>query len=319
MPPILTIRNITLSQVDLNDFSYSISPIHEIEIDDTLKKSITRYGVLHPPIVRENNSGLYSIVAGRKRLYALRSLQKKGTCCCLTLSHQTPEIEVFRILLAEVQLDRQLTIVEKAIFLQKITPIADERQIAKEFMPRLSLASDTFAMQQTRKLLELEDHIILGMHQGYVNQTIAHDFISLSVRDRSTLFEIIASLKPSFSNQKKLIDICRELAGRENTSIAALLDNHEVYAILHHQDANPPQKTKNLMTWLSRKHKPRTLQAEEEFSRFISAIRLPKNVSVAHTPFFEDDAVTLSITFRNRESLQKTWEKINHATRDNDN
>jgi len=319
MPPILTIRNITLSQVDLNDFSYSISPIHEIEIDDTLKKSITRYGVLHPPIVRENNSGLYSIVAGRKRLYALRSLQKKGTCCCLTLSHQTPEIEVFRILLAEVQLDRQLTIVEKAIFLQKITPIADERQIAKEFMPRLSLASDTFAMQQTRKLLELEDHIILGMHQGYVNQTIAHDFISLSVRDRSTLFEIIASLKPSFSNQKKLIDICRELAGRENTSIAALLDNHEVYAILHHQDANPPQKTKNLMTWLSRKHKPRTLQAEEEFNRFISAIRLPKNVSVAHTPFFEDDAVTLSITFRNRESLQKTWEKINHATRDNDN
>ena len=218
-----------------------------------------------------------------------------------------------------MQLDRQLTIVEKAIFLQKITPLADERQIAKEFMPRLSLASDTFAMQQTRKLLELEDHIILGMHQGYVNQTIAHDFISLSVRDRSILFEIIASLKPSFSNQKKLIDICKELAGRENTSIAALLDNHEVYAILHHQDANPPQKTKNLMTWLSRKHKPRTFTGRRRIQPLYQAIRLPKNVSVAHTPFFEDDAVTLSITFRNRESLQKTWEKINHATRDNDN
>jgi hypothetical protein len=319
MPPILTIRNISLSQVDFDDFSYSISPKHEIEIDETLRRSITRYGILHPPIVRENNSGLYSIVAGRKRLYALRSLQKKETCCCLTLSRQTPKIEVFRILLAEVQLDRQLTIVEKAIFLQKITPIADERQVAKEFMPRLNLAPDTFTMKQTLKLLDLEDPIILGMQHGYVNETIAHDFISLSARDRATLFEIIELLRPSFSNQKKLINICRELAGRENTSIAALLDNHEVYAILHHQDANPPQKTKNLMTWLSRKHKPRTLLAEEEFSRFVSAIRLPKNVSVAHTPFFEDDAVTLAITFRNRESLQKIWEKIKHATRDNDN
>jgi len=319
MPLILTIQNITLSQVDFDDFSYSISPMHEIEIDEALRGSITRYGILHPPIIRKNNSGLYSIVAGRKRLYVLRSLQKKGTCCCLTLSHQAPEIEVFRILLAEVQLDRQLTIIEKAIFLQKITPLADERQVAKEFMPRLSLAPDTFTIKQTIKLLKLEDPIIFGMHQGFVNETIAHDFVSLSVRDRATLFEIIASLRPSFSNQKKLVNICRELAGRENTSIAALLDNHEVYAILHHQDANPPQKTKSLMTWLSCKHKPRTLQAKEEFSRFISAIRLPENVSVAHTPFFEDDAVTLSITFRNRESLQKTWEKIKHATRDNDN
>jgi hypothetical protein len=73
------------------------------------------------------------------------------------------------------------------------------------------------------------------------------------------------------------------------------------------------------MLWLSRKHMPRSGQAVEEFTRFIAAMQLPQNVSVDHTPFFEDDAMTLSITFPNRKSLQHAWEKIRHATNRNDN
>lgn len=319
MPPVLTIKNIDLSQVDFNDLSYSIAPIPESEIDSTLKASIARHGILHPPIVREINSVSYTIIAGRKRLLAWRSLAKEKTCHCLVISRQIPEFEVFHILLAEIQLVRQLTMVEKALFLQKIAAVAEEKQIVKEFLPRLNLAPDPSVMKQTLRLLELEAPILKGIHQGYVNETVARDFVSLPLQDRSILFEIVASLRLSLSNQKKLLQICRELASRENKSITALLATPEVQAILHHPDANPPQKTKNLMTWLARRHKSRSIHAEEEFNRFVNEIRLPRNVSVAHTPFFEDDAVTLSITFRNRSFLLQAWEKIKHVTRDNEN
>ena len=318
MFPVLTTKNIALSQVDFNDFSCSISP--EPEIDDvTLRRSIDRYGILHPPVVREISAGLYGVVTGRKRLLALLALQKGNTCHCLVVSKRVPKIEIFDMLLAEIQLTRQLTIVEKAIFLKKIIPLADERQIVKEYLPRLGLAPDPLILQQILKLLELEKPVLLGMHQGYVNERVARDFIALQVQDRTILFEIIAALRPSFSNQIKLIHICQELAGRENKSIVTLLDNDEVHAILHHQDANPPQKIKNLMAWLARRQTPRYKQAEEEFSRFVTAIRLPGNVSVAHTPFFEDDKVTLSIRFRSLKSLQQAWKKIKHATRENGN
>jgi ParB-like chromosome segregation protein Spo0J len=332
MPPVLTIKNIDLSQVDFNDLSYSIAPIPESEIDSTLKASIARHGILHPPIVREINSVSYTIIAGRKRLLAWRSLAKEKTCHCLVISRQIPEFEVFHILLAEIQLVRQLTMVEKALFLQKIAAVAEEKQIVKEFLPRLNLAQDPSVMKQTLRLLELEAPILKGIHQGYVNETVARDFVSLPLQDRSILFEIVASLRLSLSNQKKLLQICRELASRENKSITALqlasrenksitalLATPEVHAILHHPEANPPQKTKNLMIWLARRHKSRSIHAEEEFNRFINEIRLPRNVSVTHTPFFEDDVVTLSITFRNRGFLLQAWEKIKHVTRDNEN
>ena len=319
MPPNLTTQKIALSQVDFNDFSYSISLQPESSGEESLRKSISRYGILRPPILREISPKRYAIATGRKRLLAFRSLQKDAASHCLIISSRVREIEVFDILLTETQLARQFTIAEKAIFLLKITPLADEKQIVKEFLPRLDLAPDLFVMRQTLELLELEDSILLGMHQGYVNETVAREFVSLPVQDRSILFKIIAAVRPSFSNQKKLLHICKELAGRKSISIAALLDNDEVRAILHHQDANPPQKTKNLMTWLSRRQNPLSIEAEDEFSRFIKTIRLPKNVSVTHTPFFENDEVTLSITFHNRKSLQQAWEKIKHATREDGN
>jgi ParB/RepB/Spo0J family partition protein len=319
MPPVLTIQNISLAQVDFDDFSYSISPEQAIVVDESLKKSIARHGILHPPLVRETKPELYRIVSGRKRLHAMHSLHAEGTCFCLVISRQVPEVEVFHILLEENKLARQLSPIEKALFLQKISAIMDENQIAKEFLPRMGQQTTPFAIKQTLMLLNLEKPILHGIHKGHVNETVARGFITLSAEDRMVLFEIISSLRLSLSNQKKLLNICRELAGRGNTNIKALLDNDEVHGILHHQNANPPQKTKNLMTWLSRKHMPRSTQAEEEFNRFITTIKLPQNVSVVHTPFFEDDSLTLSIRFPNRNSLQHAWEKIRHATHNNDN
>lgn len=319
MSPILNFKNIALSQIDFDDFSYSISPERDIVPDETLNKSISRHGILRPPIIKKIAPGFYNIVSGRKRLLAFQSLNAESTCACLVISRHVPEVDIFSLLLEEIQLTREFTTIEKAIFLQKITKIIDERQIISEFLPHLGLAPDSFSIQYTLKLFDLEDPIRRSIHHGQINETVAYDFILLSPQDRMALFKIITSLRLSFSFQRKLLNVCRELASRGNISIAALLDNEEVHGILHHQDANPPQKTKNLMLWLSRKHMPRSSQAAEEFRHFIAAMQLPKNVSVVHTPFFEDDSMILSITFPNRKSLQDAWEKIRHAAHGNDN
>lgn len=319
MPPILTLRNISLAHINFDDFSYSVSPERKICADASLEKSIARYGLLHPPIIRETDSDVYNIVAGRKRLHVMHSIHAEGTWPCMVIAQAFPEDEVFHILLAEKETSGKLSPIEKALFLQKISAIMNDEQIAVEFLPLLDHQPGTAAIKQTLMLLSLEKPILLGTHRGSVNEAIARDFITLSPKDRMVLFEIISSLRLSYSNQKKLLHICRELACREGTNITTLLDNNEVHGILHHQGANPPQKTKNLMVWLSRKHMPRSGKAEKEFSRFISSINLPQNVSVTHTPYFEDDALTLSIKFPNRKTLQHAWEKIRHTTHNSGN
>lgn len=319
MLPVLNLQNIALPQIDFGDFSYCLSPERDAVPDKTLRMSIERCGILHPPLVRELTPGCYTVVTGRQRLLALRTLHADSTCPCLVISRLVPKVDVFSLLLEEIQLRRELTAVEKALFLQKFSAIADERPMIREFLPRLGLAPNSFSVTQTLKLLALEDPILHSLHHGEIHETVAQDLLVLAPQDRMALWELITSLHLSVNYQKKLLTMCRELASRDNTDIAALLDNAAVREILQHREANPPQKTKNLMLWLSRRHMPRSTQAEEEFGRFMAAMQLPKNVSVAHTPFFEDDAMTLSITFPNKKSLQQAWGKIRHATHNDTN
>ena len=307
-------RPLQISLIDFKDFSYAVSPGREIIVDSTFKNSIARHGFLHPPIIRETVSGSYVIVTGRKRLLAFRSLYPEAReCCCLIIPREVPDIDVYSVLLEDIQISRQLTPVERAIMLAKISPFADVEYIVNEFLPRMDLPADPFYITQNLMLLDLEEPIIHAIHQGLVHESVARNISSFPVSDRMALFHIMTSLRLSVNYQKKLVTTCREITSREQKSIAELLESQEVSAILNHRGANPPQKTKNLMTWLSRKHMPRSSQAEAEFASFIAAMKLPGKVSIQHTPFFEDDAVTLSITFANRKSLQDTWEKIKNA------
>ncbi|MBW2466618.1 MAG: ParB N-terminal domain-containing protein [Deltaproteobacteria bacterium] len=313
-------ENTEISQIDFANASYSISPERESIPDESLSHSIAQYGILHPPIIKEKNSGLFVIVTGRKRLTALHTLfQKEKSCTCMVIPAQIPEIDTFSIMLEEVLTSRQLTPIEKAIFLQKISPLAEENHIVKKFLPRLDLPPAPFSIKQSIILLTLEESLVLAIHHGTINETVARDMLPLTPQDRLAVFNIISSLRLNTAYQKKLLNICRELAGRENRTIISILADNGVQDILNHKKANTPQKTKNLMNWLSGRHMPRSHQAEVEFKRFVASMHLPRNVSVDHTPFFEDDSVILSIIFSNRESLQTAWDTIKNEIEDKGN
>ena len=313
-------RSVNISLIDFTDFTYAISPSGDITGDEILRNSIRHCGILHPPIIMEKDRDFYAIVRGRKRLHTFRSLYPAtDSCYCLVLPNEIPAIDIYSVMLEDLRISRTLSPVEKALLLRKISSIVDRDYIVAEFLPRMDIQADHFQMRQILMLLDLEEPVIHAVHAGFIPESVARSLSSLSAGDRMALYEIMTSLHLNTSYQKKLVLVCREIASREQKSIAELLGNREVSAILNHQEANPPQKTKNLMTWLSRRHMPRSSQAKAEFAHFVSALQLPDTATVDHTPSFEDDEVSLSLTFANRKSLQDTWDKIRNAFCEKDN
>jgi ParB-like chromosome segregation protein Spo0J len=306
----LACKKISLPFIDFGDKSYAIAPDADPVFDEKLALSIARFGILHPPLVKETSSGSYRIVAGRKRLLAARSLQEKDSCSCLVVPLHTSEVETFSLLLEETVISRPLTLTEKAIFLQKTAAHTDEEFMVREFLPRLGLAPRRFALQQTLSLCSLEPEILLALHEGVISEKSGWEFLQLAAGDRLILFGIINGLRLSGSYQKKLLVITKDLAGRNGKNIAGLLACEAVAAILHHSEANPPQKTKMLMHWLHRQHMARYSRASEEFNRFAGAMQLPENVSLTPAAAFEDESLTLSITFPDRKSLQHAWKQV---------
>ena len=83
------------------------------------------------------------------------------------------------------------------------------------------------------------------------------------------------------------------------SSISPFLQQQEVVAILDHKQMNIPQKIQHLGNLLQHAIAPTSALAEEVFANKVKNLQLPANHSITHSPFFEKDEVTLSITFKN--------------------
>jgi ParB/RepB/Spo0J family partition protein len=315
MPPTFRSSLVNLQHINFQDFSNSLTPEEAREPSATLVESVARTGILHPPILREQGRTSMEIVTGRRRLLAAQQSQHSISAICLVLPAETLPAETLAANLEDTLLRGDITVVEQAIFFQKILVHLDENEAAWRFLPALGLEPHRHHLHNLLQLLGLEEHLLGAVHEGRLHDGMARELLGLNFTDRLSLYEVMEILSLSVSNQKKITAICRELAARHNTSVMALLCQPEVREIMDPQETNIPQKTARLMQWLTEQRFPSLAAAEQEFRTFAATLKLPSTVALSHSPSFEQDQVRLSIPFANREELRRVWPLIANALR----
>ncbi len=310
MPPTFRSSLINLQHINFQDFSNSLTPEEAREPSTALLASIARTGILHPPILREQGRTRMEIVTGRRRLLAAQQTQHSISTICLVLPADTLPAEALALNLEDTLLRGDITVVEQAIFFQKILDHLNEDEAARRFLPALGLEPHRHHLHNLLQLLGLEEHLLGAVHEGRLHDGVARELLALNFTDRLSLYEVMEMLSLSVSNQKKITTACRELAARHNTSIMGLLCQPQVREILNPRETNIPQKTARLMQWLTEQRFPRLAAAEQEFRSFAAALKLPSAVALTHSPSFEQDQVQLSIPFADRKELRRVWPLI---------
>jgi ParB family chromosome partitioning protein len=313
MPPTFRSSLVNLQHLNFQDFSNSLTPEEAREPNAELLASVARAGILHPPILRELGGNRLEIVTGRRRLLAAQQTLHNISAICLVLPAETLAAEALAINLEDTLLRGDITVVEQAIFFQKILDHLDENEAARRFLPPLGLEPHRHHLHNLLQLLGLEEHLLGAVHAGRLHEGVARELLGLNFTDRLSLYEVMEILSLSVGNQKKITACCRELATRHNTSVMALLCRPEVREILDPQETNIPQKTARLMQWLTDQRFPSLVAAEQEFRTFAAALKLPGAVTLSHSPSFEQDQVQLAIPFANREELHRVWPLIAEA------
>lgn len=308
----MQITRIKLGQIDFSDNTYNLLPPHCLpdEISAELLKSIEQFGVLHPPLIKEKTTSSFAIVSGRKRLTALAQLASTSSCACIKITEKTSPIDTLALGLEESLLSRSLSAIEQAVFFAKALQLITIDKLAATFLPRMGLTASNYLVHKGLKLLDLEEPISIAVHKGQLDDKVAFELTRLPFSDRLALFEVIETLKLSVGNQKKLVLTSRELAARSNSTIFDQLNVPELVDIMNHPETNIPQKTTHLMKWLNKRKFPRMTEAEKEFQEFSKSLHLPDGIQLNHSPSFEKDDLTVTLSCTNKSHFLSIWEKI---------
>lgn len=301
---------VDISDIDLKSGPFSMSFSFNLE---PLKASIDKFGVLNPPYLLKNSDGTFTVVAGYRRLLAVRELGWPDILCQI-MPDAFPPLEALLLNLNDNLIHRQLNNIEKGMVLTSLTCFLEEEEIIRNFMPTLGIPANTQTLRLFLGLHELEKSIQVSVAMEKLSLKVAGLMFGIGKDDRLRINDLFTSLRFSFNQQWKATQWIMEIANREGRSIKEVLDKGDIIGVLNNDRINNPQKVKLLVMVLRSIRFPSLLEAERLFREGLSNLRLPSGVKIIPPPFFEGIDYKLEIVFTKGEGLKKNLTELSRLS-----
>ena len=293
--------DVAVSDIDLKPGLFCMSFNFNLE---SLKASIEKFGVINPPYLLKSPDNHFMVVAGYRRLLAVKELGWIDITCNVL----SDTFSLFNALLFNLNdnlIHRQLNTIEKGMILQRLTRFLSIEKIVANFMPILGFSSNKQQLELLLSLEELEERIKVSIAMERLSTRVAGLMRGIEKNDRLEINDLFTSLKWSFNQQWEITQWIKEIASREGCSIKEILDSKDIKEVFHTTTMNKPQKVKAIVKILKSRRFPSLSKAEKLFHKGISHLSLPLGVRIIPPPFFEGTDYKLEVTFRKGEDLKE--------------
>lgn len=296
----LSHQSIPLDAINSSSTEWNLHPWEYRTLTPELQASLTCCGVLHPPILINDSAKTFAIVSGVRRIEFVKNFTELSQIPCLVIAIDAPESFILDLILAEQNSAGPLSLAEKARFFEIASRFSVPEDTLNAFLQKLQLKSGRSTLPHLQKILDQDETIIREIHAGRIRNRMVTELLSLQEdTDKLAITLLFRRLRMGDGQQQKFFNLLRDIAFREGSSICTFLQKKAVAEILDHKRMNIPQKIQHLGNQLQYLVAPTAALAEEAFAQQVKSLQLPTNHSLGHSPFFEKDEVTLSITFKN--------------------
>ncbi len=270
-----------------------------------LIRSVEKFGLINTPIVTKEKEGRVEVVAGYRRILALKHLQWEEVPCRDFSDAGLTSLQLLLFNLHDNLATRPFNEVEKGMILNRLIPHVPKEEILSHFMPLLELPSHEPSLEIFLRLEELDYSMKESLVYARISFQTAKAFVDMDTESRSALFEWIASMKLNSNQQSQFIAYAADISIKEQRRIAQIFEEKQILELLNDKNLNIPQKAKSLLNILKCRRFPLLTRSEGAFQKTVSRLGLPEGISVHHPPFFEGPDYRLEILFGDGEQLKE--------------
>lgn len=305
MPPDYVIQKIRCTSIKYPD-SFC-QKIYTDSVETQLVTNLRQFGQISPLLVWKKQHDTFQLLADYACFQALSLLGCQHAICRVLPAAIAP-YQRYAVQVLHGWRELQVSPILQAYLLQHAQQDLSETELLS-ILSLMGHKPHQYVADELIALLTLADTALLTVHRGILAVKSAKLLRRLSLQDQESVVELVQKYRPGGSKQYKLVEMLTELALRWNTSVAALLEKWVPTGQVQEID-NGPQQMQYLLRELSALCWPEKMRLDRQFHQFVSSLSLPKDVSIAPSPSFEDDSLTLCLHCSSDKELQKKWESI---------
>ena len=270
-----------------------------------LIRSVEKFGLINSPIVTKDREGRVEVVAGYRRILALKHLQREEIPCRDLSQAGLSSLQLLLLNFYDNLATRPFNEVEKGMILNRFSPHVSRDEILRDFMPLLDLPSHELTLELFSRLEDLDQTIKESLVHRRISLQTVKALVQMDPESRATLVEWITATKLNTNQQIQFIAYAIDISSRDQKKISELLKEKEVLDIFKNEKLNNPQKNKLLLNFLKSRRFPSLSRFEKAFQEKTASLGLPDGITIHHPPFFEDPDYRLEILFKNGEGLRE--------------
>jgi hypothetical protein len=290
-----TVEQISLSRIDVNDATFLITFLPDLE---PLMASLKLVGLLEPLILREKADGTYQIVCGFKRAEALRHLAVSEAAAFVYPQGELDNLQALVLAIGH-NITRPFNLVEKAQAVEKLLDFGvPEREVIDGYLPLFALQPHMSMLKQVRDLWALERGVREYLVREGLSLTAAARLLDLGQEDQKAILPLLLALRPGENRVKEIISFLREISLRDGVPLSSLLTREDIGELLADTQTPRPQRLEQLRRIVKQMRFPLLTAMEERFAAYKRSLALPPQISFQPPPFFEGEEFRMELRFK---------------------
>ncbi len=302
------IATVALKAINPTDRSFRISTTHD---KPSLFRSIRDNGLLVPPALQRRGAD-WIIVSGFRRVKACIQTGHNAIAARLLADHLTP-LDCLRIAIIENNSQRALNLVESARAVNRLKNLCAAEEDLLGEMERLGLPATRKMIARLLGLNQLEDKLQTAIVEGSIGPGIALALGAMPGDDREAVHALFTRIPMSVGKQRDILNLAQDIAGRDGTSVAAVLHDNRIRALVDDRERDGNSKTADIRKYLRNLCFPNLSAAERRYQTALSKLKLGPHMRIDHPEGFEGLIYTLSLRFKTIDDLNRAHRKLGHA------
>lgn len=290
---------VLLERICLEDKTFQVTTGSAIE---PLAASISRLGVMHPPLLLPNDSG-YQVVCGFRRISACISVGLSKIAARLLLP-DTDKAACVELAIADNALQRPLNLIETSRALVLLSRAYPDKDDLCRTAAALGLPDNFSVIHKLVQLSAVAPEIQQGVLSNVLSMAIALELGQMEKACGISLSKLFGFLKLGLNKQREILTMIQEIAFREDLAVADVIDASELHQIMNHEKWDRSQKTVHLRRYLRRRRYPSITAVESDFEARMRSLDLDSGISLIPPRDFESTTFSFHLNFNNLTELQ---------------
>lgn len=296
-------ENLSIDNIDLKDERFRISYYASF---DKLILSLTKIGLVNPLVITLRDRR-YILVSGWKRIQACLKLSLSTVP--VTIIDESDDLKVFMMAFYENFALREFSIMEKAEVLSKMKGFGEEEMILiNHYLPLLGIPPSLQYLESYLTYSQFEPELKRALQEREMTYASLQHLAEFIPRERKILLPLLSPL--GRNKRKEILEDLQEISRRDDLDVEDILALKEIKNVIDSEKLSPLQKADKIRILLRRKRYPTFFEYKDAFDSHLRKMRWPKDLSINHSPYFEDEGISVNFEFTDKDDFVKKLSKL---------